>query len=302
MRLGFWQGGAVMLALVGWAMLSAPVAASDRFVIFGDLQDVSPEGRARDSVLIDRINAIAPAFSVFIGDIKGGGAPCSDALMAQMRGIFDRHEAPLVYTPGDNEWTDCWRTPAGGYAPNERKTAVVDLFTAPGSSIGQDSMPLIQQEGQRENARWQWRDVVFATLHMTGSNNNFQQREDAIAEHQAREALNEVWLDQAFDAAAEAPALVLFFHGNPQWEAGWWNPTGFDRFRAQLSERAATFESPILVAHGDTHTFRIDKPFRGAPRMTRVEVFGSPQRGAVIVDIDPESPEVFRFSPLLLDP
>ncbi|MEM6610553.1 MAG: hypothetical protein AAF689_18490 [Pseudomonadota bacterium] len=302
MRLGFWQGGALILALVGWVLLSAPSAASDRFVIFGDLQDSSPEGRARDAVLIDRINDIAPDFSVFIGDFKGGSAPCSDALMAQMRAIFDRHEAPLVYTPGDNEWTDCWRAPAGGYDVNERKAAVVALFTAPGSSLGQDPMPLIQQEGQRENARWRWRDVVFATLHMPGSNNNLQQREDAIAEHQAREALNAIWLDETFSAASDAAGLVLFIHANPRWEDGWWEPSGFDRFRNQLARRAGDVPGPIVVAHGDTHTFRIDKPFAGAPQVTRVEVFGAPQRGAVIMDVDPDSPEVFRFAPLLLDP
>ncbi|MEM9814047.1 MAG: hypothetical protein AAF913_15415, partial [Pseudomonadota bacterium] len=67
-------------------------------------------------------------------------------------------------------------------------------------------------------------------------------------------------------------------------------------------EVAADVPGPIVVAHGDTHTFRIDTPFRGAPRMLRVEVFGPPQRGAVIVEVDPSSPEVFRFAPLLLDP
>ena len=74
------------------------------------------------------------------------------------------------------------------------------------------------------------------------------------------------------------------------------------KFRDQLAEKAASFPGPIVVAHGDTHTFRIDMPFADAPHMTRVEVFGPPQRGAVIVDVDPKSHEVFRFTPLLVDP
>jgi hypothetical protein len=284
-------------------VLVAPTAARpDQFVIFGDLQDSSPEGRLRDAELIERINEIGPAFSVFIGDIKEGGSPCTDELYATMRAVFDRHESPIIFTPGDNEWTDCWREPAGGYSATERKDAVVSVFTAPGESLGRQTLRIEQQVGQRENARWRWNDVVFVTLHMTGSNNNLQQRDDAIAEHQERDALNEIWLNESVAAASDAAGLFVFTHANPQWNARWWEPTGFDRFRDQLTEIAAGFAGPIVVAHGDTHTFRIDKPFSGAPRMTRVEVFGPPQRGAVIVDVDPEAPEVFRFTPLLLDP
>lgn len=281
--------------------LASPSVASERFVVFGDLQDSSAEGRERDAALIDRINTIAPAFSVFIGDIKGGNSPCTDDLFASMRAVFDRHAAPLIYTPGDNEWTDCWREPAGGYDATERKQAIVSLFTAPGESIGRQTLRLDQQEGQRENARWRWNNVVFATLHMTGSNNNLQQREDAIEEHLRRDALNAIWLDETVDAASDAAGLFLFVHANPKWNAPWWEPTGFDRFRKNLAETIASFEGPIVVAHGDTHTFRIDKPFAAAPQMTRVEVFGPPQRGAVIVEVDPERSDVFRFAPLLMD-
>lgn len=282
--------------------LAAPVWAQDRFVIFGDLQDSSAEGRARDALLIDRINALGPAFSVYIGDIKGGGSPCTDTLYDDMRAVFDQHAAPLIYTPGDNEWTDCWREPAGGYDASERKEAVVARFTAPGQSIGQRTIPLDQQPGQRENARWRWQNIVFATLHMTGSNNNLQNAPGALAEFTARDALNAEWLRDTVAEAADAAGLVLFIHANPKWDAPWWDPTGFDRFRADLAAQTAAVDGPIVVSHGDTHTFRIDTPFRAVPQMTRVEVFGPPQRGAVVVTVDPALPELFAFSPLVVDP
>lgn len=291
-----WQ----LAALV--ALLSSSAAATERFVVFGDLQDSSPAGRERDTALIGQINGVEPAFSVYIGDIKGGSTACTDEVFDNMRSVFDRHADPLIYTPGDNEWTDCWREPAGQFDPIERKHAVVSMFTARGESIGQRTLRLEQQPGQRENARWHWNGIVFATLHMTGSNNNLQQRDGAIAEHLDRDALNEIWLEETVAAAADAVAMVLFFHANPQWDAEWWQPTGFDRFREQLAEAAASFPGPILVAHGDTHTFRTDRPFADAPQMTRVEVFGPPQRGAVVVYVDPDGPELFRFVPLLLDP
>ena len=284
------------------ALLTSSAAATERFIIFGDLQDSSQSGRELDTELMKRINEVEPAFSVYIGDIKGGNTPCSDELYHNMRTVFDHHAGPLIFTPGDNDWTDCGRKPASQVDPAERKRAVVSMFTAPGESIGQRTLPLEQQLGQRENARWRWNDIVFATLHVTGSNNNLQQRDGAIAEHQRRDELNEIWLDETLRKAADAAALVLFIHANPRWDAKWWEPTGFDRFRNQLAEAAASFPGDIIVAHGDTHTFRIDKPFADAPRMTRVEVFGSPQRGAVIVYVDPDGAEVFRFAPLLLDP
>jgi hypothetical protein len=284
------------------ALLLPGLAAAERFVVFGDLQDASSEGRARDAELIERINQLQPAFSVYIGDIKGGKGDCSDALFEGMRDVFDAHRAPLVFTPGDNEWTDCWRVDAGGHDPVERKAAVVARFTAPGVSLGQTPISLEQQQGQRENARWRWRDIVFATLHMTGSNNNLQQRAGAIEEHLAREAHNAAWLEDTFVVAArDARALVLLIHANPKWDARWWEPTGFDQFRTRLATFAERFDRPIVVVHGDSHTFRIDKPLRGSPNVTRVEVFGPPQRGAVIIDLDTEAPELLRFTPLRVD-
>ncbi|MEU6787396.1 hypothetical protein ABZ912_50105 [Nonomuraea angiospora] len=44
---------------------------------------------------------------------RGGGEP-----------LFGTFDDPFVLTPGDNEWTDCHRTAAGGYAPTERLDAV----------------------------------------------------------------------------------------------------------------------------------------------------------------------------------
>ena len=285
--------GAAALSIVSLDAAAEPL----RFVVFGDLQDETPAGRATDRTLIDDINAVAPAFSVFIGDIKGGGL-CTDALNSEMRAIFDTHRSPLIYTPGDNEWTDCWQERMGAVDPTERKEAVIALFTADGESIGRTAMPLQQQDGQRENARWTAADVMFATFHVTGSNNNFRQDREAVAEHFARSDRNLTWLRETFQAAgeADAAAIALFIHGNPQWDAQPWAPTGFDRFRATLAEEANRFEGPILIFHGDTHTFRIDRPFEPVPHLTRLEVFGPPDRGAVIVKVDASIPELFSFS------
>src|ERR1700680_9094 len=57
--------------------------------------------------MIERMNAAPLAFVVHVGDIKSGSAACSDALFEKRKAQFDASAHPLVYTPGDNEWTDC---------------------------------------------------------------------------------------------------------------------------------------------------------------------------------------------------
>ena len=46
---------------------------------------------------------------VHLGDTKGGSGPCNDTLMAEPIRIMIRSGAPVLYTLGDNEATDCHR-------------------------------------------------------------------------------------------------------------------------------------------------------------------------------------------------
>jgi hypothetical protein len=56
---------------------------------------------------------------------------------ARHRADFDALEDPLVYTPGDNEWTDCHRANNGGYTPTERLDTLREVFfDRPGWSLG----------------------------------------------------------------------------------------------------------------------------------------------------------------------
>ena len=50
-----------------------------------------------------------------LGDIKNGSSVCSTEYFEQIRNDFDGFEDPFVYTPGDNEWTDCHRANNGAY-------------------------------------------------------------------------------------------------------------------------------------------------------------------------------------------
>ena len=61
--------------------------------------------------LIADMNRHALAFSVHDGDLKtGNGAPiCDDALYTRSLGYFNALRSPAMFTPGDNDWTDCDR-------------------------------------------------------------------------------------------------------------------------------------------------------------------------------------------------
>ena len=87
---------------------------------------------------------------------------------------FEASDNPLIYTPGDNEWTDCHRPPNFPEDPAEadplnRLSLVRETFFADGYSLGEKEIPVQRQSVEYpENARW-IRGVTFATLHVVGS-------------------------------------------------------------------------------------------------------------------------------------
>ncbi len=78
--------------------------------------------------------------------------------------------------------------------------------------------------------------------------------------------------------------------------------TGFNDFILILESEAIVFARPILLIHGDTHTFRIDKPMlsrkdgRVLEKVTRLEVPGSTDVHWVWVNVNPAKPNtLFTF-------
>jgi hypothetical protein len=72
-----------------------------------------------------------------LGDTKNGSSSCDTSYFEQIRADFDRFDDPLVYTPGDNEWTDCHRANNGAYDPLESLATIRSMFfPVPGMSLG----------------------------------------------------------------------------------------------------------------------------------------------------------------------
>lgn len=289
----------------GTARAGGPTGFS--FVALGDLPYGAPDkAYAPYRALIDRINQTAPAFSIHIGDIKSGSTECSDQEFANQLAHFQRFQGPVVYTPGDNEWTDCHRPNNGAYNPLERLAALRKQFFTPGRSLGLAAMPVDNQPASMpahasyvENQRWVYQGVVFATLHIVGSNNNLESRDPAaVQEFFARDAANVAWIQGAFELAqrTSARALVFAFQADvfdskSAFEdfPGW---SGFRRTVGQtLLPLARQWGKPVMVVHGDSHQFRIDQPFsidkRPLTNVTRLIVPGASDVRAVRVHVTP---------------
>jgi hypothetical protein len=289
------------------------------FVAFGDMPYRVPQDFQKFEKLIGVINNLKPAFSIHVGDIKSGSEPCTDEYMRGILSRFQRMDQPLVYTPGDNEWTDCHRQAAGRYNPRERLDKLRTIFFAnPSQSLGKTPMPVEPQPKAQpqyakyvENARFWKNGVLFVTVHVVGSNNGFEASEiEAAAEFFDRNKANVAWLEDSFKIAREqsAKAIVIAMQANfydiRQKFPAMPTASGFiDTVRA-IDRGARAFQKPMLVIQGDEHEFEIDG-FRGTdlkrvPNVWRMQVMGADYVHAVRVQVDPSSPGVFSFEPIIV--
>jgi hypothetical protein len=303
------------------ALSSAARAEPFRFVAFGDMPycrtadaETCRNEVARVDALVDDINATAPAFSIFLGDTKAGGEACTDAvILDRTANWMDRVAGPLVYTPGDNEWTDCWQPRAGGFDPIERLGLLRARFFSAPVSLGRTPMPLVRQADAAgphrlyvENARWERTGVTFLTAHVVGSDNNRPRGPDngqppgAAQEYPARNAANLAWIADGFAAAAAAGsrAMVVTIQADLYYRdrcgRGWFE--GHLDTRAALAEGAKRFGRPVLLLHGDSHAWLHDRPVPEASNLTRVMVPGDGDTRAVVVSVDPAAAEPFGFT------
>ena len=302
-------------------VLTAGAASADKpftFVALGDMPYGKPaKVYAPFKTLIGQVNTLKPAFTIHIGDTKSGSTPCSDKMLLDQLKFMNSFDAPLVYTPGDNEWTDCHRRKAGRFDPVERLAFLRKHYFSHGPrSLGKVRMKLERQSDLMkeyakypENARFVKEGVHFVVAHVVGSNNNFEVRDRrAIAEFFARDKANVAWLNAGFDkaTAANAKALVLAIHAdmfNPGFfrakKEAFSGASGFKRFGDALLKKAAAFKKPVLLIYGDSHKYQITRPLsKKAPNVLALQVFGAKQMHAVKVMVDTNKPAVFDVQPI----
>jgi hypothetical protein len=307
-----------VLALLVTALLAAvppAQAAIFNFVALGDLPygfDATAGAQYRS--LITAINRVNPRFSVHVGDFKAGYTQCSDEEFARQRRHFDLFEQAVIYTPGDNDWTDCGRMIAGNYDPLERLAKIRRDFFFPDRSLGQKPIALESQSvvmpdfsDYVENQRWVVSRTLFATLHIVGSNNRFDPKDPrAEAEFLARDRANIAWIQDAFRLAKSRGyvAVAFFLQADVLLEGNRHDnfppSSGFRQsFGQTLLPLAKEFGKPVLIVHGDSHDFEVDSIYildgQTLKNVTRLEVPGARVTKAVDVTVNEQAAEPFSF-------
>src|SRR6266550_7739791 len=136
---------AAVALLIVMTVTSAPASDDGRYAIglWGDLPYNSTQATIGVPNLIADMNSQKLAFTAHDGDLKSGGSECTDSVYTQAIAYFNSLHAAAIFTPGDNDWTDCDRNP--GYSSRAQLDKERALFFATKFSLGQK---LLKQEVQ----------------------------------------------------------------------------------------------------------------------------------------------------------
>lgn len=314
---------------------AAPPLGPYAFGLWGDLPYSDTQATVGVPNLIADMNSQNLVFTAHDGDLKSGSSECTDSVYVQGLGYFNSLKSAAIFTPGDNDWTDCDRV--AGYNSLAQLDKERKLFFASSFSLGQHPL---RQEVQStplclgvsgnvpcvENRRWSVRGVTYATLNIQGSCNNLCDVAPDPAEYAARNAANIQWMQDTFaEAISSGSAAVMFI---TQADPGFdltdgtraplrdpktlaetdTNPDGYQDFLLALRAQVISFGKPVAYVHGDSHYFRIDKPLLDSngvrlQNFTRVETFGDHAENNnndvqwLKVLVDARTREVFSYQP-----
>ncbi|PSB25798.1 hypothetical protein C7B82_22210 [Stenomitos frigidus ULC18] len=313
--------------------------------LWGDLPYNDVQAQVGVPNIIADMNSQDLAFTAFDGDWKAGNAiagsvtptSCSNELYAQSLDYLNALKAPAIFTPGDNDWTDCDRPANGGFNSLERLNYERQLFFSEPYSFGQRRLKQeVQAAPYVENRRWTVGKVTYATLNVQGSCNNLCDTAPDAEEYAARNAANIAWLQETFRVAKarNSVAVMLITQADPGWDNSDSTraptrdpktlvendvdattklpiPDGYKDYLVALRNEVIAFRKPVAYVHGDSHYFRIDKPLldaqgRRLENFTRVETFGNNAANGlndvqwVKVYVNPRSREVFSYQPQIV--
>jgi hypothetical protein len=230
---------------------------------------------------------------VHVGDIHSGSQKCTVAYDQSIFNLWTAYRRPLVYTPGDNEWSDCTKTkelPGSDFSADPQmpltQLGVIRsiFFQHPGLTLGQNPMSVTSQatafdpahpaDAQFvENVMWEQSKTVFVTLNLPGGSNNdidpwFGAASPNPAqplEMAARTGADVRWLDAAFAQAETDNAHSVVILG----QADMWDTSdapahqsNYEPVVAAMASNAETYGKPVLYINGDSHVYRSDNPLQ----------------------------------------
>ncbi|MEJ7591734.1 MAG: hypothetical protein WKF77_09310 [Planctomycetaceae bacterium] len=222
-------------------------------VTFYAMGDV-PYTPAEDVLLPRQISELPPnaEFLVHVGDIKGGGTPCNEAVYIKVSGMLSKSEQPVFILPGDNEWNDCVDPdPIQAWSHWRKHFMRFD-------QRWQHDLPVFRQLEREENFSFVKNGVLFVGLNLVGG------RIDDAAEWKQRHGECLDWVRHNLSQFGdEVSSLVIFGHAKPAAI----HADFFDPFIAD----AQKFSKPILYLQGDGHRWIHDRPF-AANNILRVQI------------------------------
>jgi hypothetical protein len=214
---------AAAAVLAGAAFGSAPVGAAGQqdansaftVAVYGDAPyGTKPSDHAEfdaTPAFINSVNADSSVSTVIhVGDIHSGKQFCTEAYDRSIYQLWTAYTKPVVYTPGDNEWTDCHKAGEGGgsydpatgeinYVQDPATNQPVDyakgnpvanldlirsiFFAQPGHTLGSGTLNVVSQANAYdphhpadaqyvENVMWVHNGVVFVTINNPGGSSN----------------------------------------------------------------------------------------------------------------------------------
>jgi len=238
--------------------------------LWGDLPYSAEQAAVLPNLIAD-MNSQNLAFTAHDGDLRqGSGAPnCADnSIYTRAATYFGSLHAPAIFTPGDNDWTDCDRKSLGADGRNslqELQNERVFFFATP-YTLGQtqflqevQATPLCKGFGSAnantdvtktqtatytdvpcvENRRWIVGTVMYATLNIQGSCNNLCDDYPDATEYAARNAADIQWMKDTFATAIAQNCVAVMFI------------TQADPGFAQDSSQGGPLRNPMTLAETD---------------------------------------------------
>jgi hypothetical protein len=249
---------------------------------------------AATPAFIDQVNADPDVQMVaHVGDIHSGQETCREDYDRAIFGLWSSYEDPLVYTPGDNEWSDCSKLPGQAPATNpaDNLALVRSIFFAnPGYTLGQNASKVASQADVAARGNGDADEIDFVenvefvkggTLFMTanipgGSNNDADPWAPSVVKpdnplEQQNERIQRThadldWLDRSFAIAQREQSIhqVVIFEQADMWDsADSANPShlaNYEPFVNSIADHTLALGKPVLLLNGDTHVYRSDNP------------------------------------------
>ncbi|WP_169543392.1 hypothetical protein [Sneathiella aquimaris] len=309
------------MILMPFTQATADSDASFQFYAISDFPYSADQEILLTEEITPAIRRARSPFVVHMGDLKSGGASCNTELLQKRAAqIHKLHDTAVFYTPGDNEWTDCDRDKLTNPASELEKLEEIRTLFFHNRPPFPNHLSVMQQPLYPENKIWHYNRTMFATLHMVGTNNGRAQIlldnvNFALSQVKARDVANRFWLETVFTQAnsQNADAIVIAFQADISKARHSGKCTdeepiacdGHAGFKEQVRSLAADYAKPVLLLHGDTSDYCMDKEFGGnrAPKLWRFNSAGDFKiLDGVKITVQPDNPaEPFTMSTILGD-